>query len=87
MTKEEIISKELGRYSLKPEQVYHGTNAIPAALHRSMDEYAKQQAINFAKWTAENLWTVYGDNWYPYQDEDNPILANKLYDQFIDSQK
>lgn len=55
-------------------------------VSKAMDEYAKQQAMEFAKWTAINLWSVHGDNWYPYQNEDNPVSADELYNLFIESQ-
>lgn len=55
MTKEELIAKELEYYSLKPEHIYHGTNAIPAALGRAMEEYAKQQAIAFVKYNCPDI--------------------------------
>lgn len=75
MTKEEVLHRQCGyKFECEPK------------LLSAMDEYAKQQAIDFAKWTAVNLWSVHGANWYPYQDEDNPISADELYNQFIESQ-
>lgn len=65
---------------------WHTDKAIAADIYKAMDEFAKQQAVAFAKWTAENLWTVFDDNWYPYQDEDNPVSAAHLYSQFIEQQ-
>lgn len=52
------------------------------------DEYAKQQAIAFAAYTAENLWAVYSKTgmWYQHMNEDNPITGEQLYNQFIEQQ-
>lgn len=90
MTKEEILNqqhtvyvRELGTTSINPKEF---PAAFKQAALNAMDEWAQQEAIAFAKWTAENLWTVYGDNWYPYQDEDNPIPASKLYELFLAQQ-
>lgn len=80
MTKEEILRKTLGMIPF-----VHIMGSHESICH-SMDEFAKQQAKDFAKWTAVNLWSVHGDNWYPYLDEDNPISADELYNQFIESQ-
>lgn len=85
-TKEDILKEEYSKLIVNPDKVYAQNPSIIEAAHTSMDVFAKQQAIDFAKWTAENLWTVYGDQWYPYRDEDNPISADQLYAQFIKSQ-
>jgi hypothetical protein len=85
MTKQEEILgdwREAWDFSDNRTEVVEKDRAI-----RAMDEYAKEQAIAFAKWTAENLWTVYGDQWYPYQDEDNPVPASKLYEKFLEFQQ
>lgn len=78
MTKDEIIAKELNRYMLEPKHIYHGTNAIPAAIHKAMDEYAKQQAIAFG-------FHVLG------ADPNDPEMGgieemSKTYNQFIEQQ-
>lgn len=65
---------ELGRYSLEPNHIYHGTDAIPAALHKAMDEYAKQQALAFAKFVVKN-------NYYEYT-----APSGDMYDEFIEQQ-
>jgi hypothetical protein len=51
-----------------------------------IDVWARTQAIAFAKWTCEGLWSCYGDDWYPYRNEDNPITGEQLYDEFLKSQ-
>lgn len=47
------------------------------------DVWARTQAIAFAKWTCERLWSTHDEMWYPYQDEDNPITGDALYDLYI----
>jgi hypothetical protein len=64
MTKEEILAKHCYTAALGNIEEY--SNALSA-----MDEYAKQQAIDFAKWISDNEMEGDGD---------------KLYDQFIESQ-
>lgn len=83
MTKEEVIDRH---FPLGVPFTENSGNHDFDLLHDVMDEYAKQQAKEFAKWTAINLWSVHGDNWYPYMDEDNPISASDLYELFIENQ-
>lgn len=61
-------------------------NDKQAYLHRMA--FAKEQAIAFAAYTAENLWTVYSRTgmWYQHMNEDNPITGEQLYNQFIEQQ-
>lgn len=47
------------------------------------DVWARTQAIAFARWTCEGLWSCYGDDWYEYRNEDNPITGEALYNLFI----
>lgn len=56
-------------------------------IHDAMDEHSRQQATAFAEWTCVNLWSTHGGVWYPYQNEDNPITSEQLYDLFIQSEK
>lgn len=84
MTKEEIFDKHSNiLYDLVED--HYSCLVLEDALV-AMDEYARQQAKEFAKWTAINLWSVHGDNWYPYMDKDNPISASDLYELFIENQ-
>lgn len=85
MTKEEIIEKHLGRYLLKLSDITHGTDVVQVCLERSMEEYARQEAIDFSSWNCKNLWSTYGDMWIPYQDEDNPISGEELYNLYFES--
>lgn len=36
-------------------------------------------ALAFSAWTCENLWSHHNGNWYPYQDDDNPISGDELW--------
>lgn len=92
MTKEELIKKELARYALKPEHVYHGTNAVPAAFHKAMDEYAKQQAIEFLRHCLEAGYLRPDEHGsvqldYNYWHESNFTKASEeIYTKFIEQQ-
>lgn len=56
MNKEEIISEQLG-------SMYHAkTSGELSVFHRCMDEYAKQQSIEFADW-------LISEGFYPYEKE------------------
>jgi hypothetical protein len=52
---------------------------------KAMNEYAKQQAIEFSAWNCKDLWSTYNGMWYPYQDEDNPITGEELYNLWLQS--
>ena len=44
---------------------WHTDKAIAADIYKAIDEYAKQQAIEFDKWKKENLWAApYDSNVY-----------------------
>ena len=43
MTKEQILEKQLRRYILGIKDISHGTDAVPAAIYNSMEEYTTQQ--------------------------------------------
>lgn len=75
MTKEEILAKYCHTYALANIEEY--SNALSV-----MDEYAKQQAIEFVKWAIEGG-KIMGDNW---GDAFIPGSEDELYDQFIESQ-
>lgn len=51
-----------------------------------IDVISRERAIVFAKWTCESLLTCHGNMWYPYQDEDNPITGEQLYEEFLKSE-
>lgn len=38
-----------------------------------------QKRIDFAKWTARNLWSNHRDLWYQYNNEDNPVTSEELH--------
>lgn len=101
MTKEEMLNKHVSlyfsshhdrsRYNGEGDHggaEWHTDKAIAADIYKAMDEYAKQQAIAFAAYTAENLWAVYSKTgmWYQHMNEDNPITGEQLYNQFIEQQ-
>ena len=78
MSKEELMSI-LGGYNLSMSQI-----------EKAIDEYAqsnaKQQAIAFAAYTADNLWGHYKGQWYEHHNEDNPKTSDELYAQFVENQ-
>lgn len=54
MTKEQILEKQLRRYILGIKDISHGTDAVPAAIYNSMEEYTTQQVTaEREKWEAE----------------------------------
>lgn len=75
MTKEEIIDKLIA---------YRGNRKayVDTEVKKAMDEYAKQQAVDFVRWAIENE-KIMGDNW---GDAFIPGPEDELYDQFIESQ-
>lgn len=82
MTKEELLR---GSGILKGNGFIWGSY-IPSAhvynLLEVMDEYAKQQAIEFVKW-AIDAEKIVGDNWgIAFM----PLMEEDVYNQFIEQQ-
>ena len=55
-------------------------------IDKAFEEAKKKQAIAFAEWTAQGLWSTYRGQWYQYRNEDNPISGDQLYDIFLKQQ-
>jgi hypothetical protein len=70
MTKEEIIKM------YEP----HPNKAEISVISAMMDEYAKQQAIEFAQHMFQNVWKMNDMNPSPF------VSNDQLYNQFIESQ-
>ena len=59
-----------------------------SAIYGAMEENAKQEAIEFARWVCDNLYVFNGNNWYRfYMDADVPdifLTDEQLYKKFKD---
>lgn len=89
MTKNDIISSH---YSCTCHEIYKSREmADPSCalcehggeIELIMDEWAIKQALAFSEWNCKGLWSTHGGLWYPYQDEDNPISGEELYDLWL----
>ncbi len=54
--------------------------------HEAMEEYARQQVVEFQKWTNLNGWFWSPNRWLNYHDEANPKTTEELYILFLQSQ-
>lgn len=61
----------------------HVTTELQVPKH-ILDEYAKQQAIEFVNWLSEEM----GEDWCFFEDKnmDKPLTKEELYIQFIEQQ-
>jgi hypothetical protein len=87
-TKHEILSGQLEYYLLTVNDISMGTDAIPSAISKSMDNYAKQQAVSFIEWAWNNGWQPYDahDRWIN-TDQGNVVLPTpSVYESFLIAQ-
>lgn len=67
-SKEQILESQLNRYLLKVLDISHGTDVVQVCLERAMDEYAKQQCLEFEKYLLktdiayESVYTAFLEN-------------------------
>jgi hypothetical protein len=89
LTKEKIIAQTLNKYMLNIDDISRGTNAIPAAIHSAMEEYALQEMAAFAEWTSRNKWRVDTIGlWYSLdEDNDNSYTTEELIKRYYESIK
>lgn len=92
MTKEETLRAEYGKLVVNPERVYEYNPTIIKAAHTSMEQYAKQVAIELGKFILDNRWKISEvrvDVWFCDKgDEDvNYHTTEELYQLFIEQQK
>jgi hypothetical protein len=105
MTKEEILKNHVSLYFSSHHDKsrwngegehggaeWHTDKAIAPDIHKAMDEYAKQQAIEFSNWQNEGCylyntnptgWCILNEN---LETEYVCETTEQLYDQFIESQ-
>ena len=86
------------RFDIEPEKIYLGGTKSEEATFAAMEQFAKQQAIDFDKWKWENRWFSF-ENGYWYQTHEQGTAMSQatynkhhrktpeqLYNQFIESQ-
>ena len=74
------IAKLLGEDGLG----FDGISWTVDDFKKAIDQEKRKEAIAFSVWNCENLWSTHGGLWYPYQDEDNPITGEQLYNLYLD---
>lgn len=84
MTKEQLLD-EHAKYAWECDESEHVVAYSKA--EKAMDEYAKQQAIAFDEWKADNKWVQSLNN--NYFMKEHPLqhkTSDQLYSQFIEQQ-
>jgi len=88
MTKEEIVDKHIGLWSIKNPDYIHNSYL------EAMDEWAKQESIAFAEWVSNNQWNFLqwgatkGSGWHKGQQYKVPaITTEQLYSLFKQQSK
>jgi hypothetical protein len=87
MTKEAIIEKHKSVESRRSDfGGYNFEYLNKTSAGQAMDEYAKQQAIAFARFI-NNRFNPHGDNYLSKNTTDDVVyFTDELYSQFIDNQ-
>ena len=75
-SKEEIIHDKIN--FLLPDIA-----TVRMAIRESMDQYAKQQVIEFQKWTNLNGWFWAPDQWLNYNGDPDPKTTEELYTLYL----
>lgn len=79
-TKEQIMEDEYKKLIMNWEKAYQQSPSIFKAAHSAMDEYAKQQVIDFNEWKDKiNERELYDSKGYKFS-------YSQLYDIFLQSQ-
>jgi hypothetical protein len=95
MTKQEIIENGTDSYTsvvYTVEQYKLGNcpmSSVEACVRNAMDEYAKQQVIDIAKWLEHWVDMKEGDKWHLFC-ADEPVLTEELpryYLEYLKSEK
>lgn len=90
MNKEEILCKHIGGEN--PEDIQIDLTLAPdlSNIKRAMDEYAKQIAVDFAKWSAEKARAFFDSDgnlkYYIFNigvNETGPHSTDQLFDIFL----
>lgn len=80
MTKEDILDKHLGGFSRSLSPITYGR------MEDAIDEFAKQQAIAFARFISEKF-EQHGDNYVSKSNADGIVyFTDEIYTQFIEQQ-
>lgn len=81
MTKEEVLLKTRGLSYFEDTMGFHN------AMFEAMDEYAKQQAVAFDEWKADNKWAQSMHNNYFFKEHTTQYKTSRdLYNLFIERQ-
>lgn len=85
MNKEAILHKHVNFWNHKGEVAVDGINTITpeSAIYKAMNEWGRQESIEFGNWLAENYY-LGGAGFYTH-DYQNKIhfTTEELYDQFL----
>ena len=89
MSKEEILEKvdreNYKRVTGEEKPVGYRHLSRNSALE-CMDEYAKEQVIEFQKWTNLNGWFWSPNRWLNYHGDPTPMSTEELYTLFLNQQ-
>lgn len=85
LTKEEIIKKNFKDVWVTEHLSDSDTNNIRKAILRCVDEYASQNAIQFAEWLNKEGYQEYDyyGHWIAPQNNNNVYNTQQVYEMFI----
>ncbi len=95
MTKEEVLAKNIGTENIQDLQLELILNPELHYVLKSMDEYAKQEAIEFVAFCNASYWRsplIQGGLWYDYYtldkigvipDTSKGLTTEQLYELFL----
>lgn len=76
-------NEKLGAYISGQESVTH-TTVVPKYI---LDQYAKQEAIEFGKWAGKNGYVYYPDLNEFTHEEEHDLSPDEAYEKFIQSKE
>lgn len=82
--RDEILSEQLGRYSLNISHVSHGTDVIPHAIKLAMDEYFTERALELIEYMAiEGVVCCMDSDGSYFKVRGEVLIKEQLFENFL----
>lgn len=85
MNKEAILHKHVKFWNYKGEVAVDGIDTLTpeSAIYKAMDEWRRQEAIDFGKWLEENYYLDGGGFYHHDYQNKTHFTIEELYNEFL----